>query len=257
MHVAYSAERDEEVVLKILHRDQRGSISRDRNFKHFVKEFKLLYDIDDVALPEIYDFRVTPQYCYITMEYFVLGHLGRSLTRDLDGPRALRIAIEIARALSIIHTADVIHRDLKPSNIMLREEGTVALIDFRISHASSLEIPDTMRGEIRGTPYYMSPEQARGLATDERSDLYALGIVLFQLLTGSKSYVGDTPQETLEQHCTAVIPRLPTRLGHYQSIVDRLLAKEPSQRTSSARELLEELEEALSKSPSLDAAVAS
>jgi serine/threonine protein kinase len=255
IHVAYSAERKQEVVLKVLHREQ-GSISKDRNFNRFVKEFKLLYDIHDAAVPEIYDFRVTPQYCYITMEYFMLGHLGRALSRDLDAHNALRIAVEIARALSIIHAAGVTHLDLKPANMMLREDGSVALIDFGISRATSLEIPDTVSGSIRGTPYYMSPEQAQGMPTDERTDLYAVGIILFQLLSASKPFVGDTPQEILEQHCVAPIPHLPDRLGHYQELINRLLAKDSAKRMSSARELIEALEQALDQKPRLDAAIA-
>ncbi len=256
VHIAYSAERNSAVVLKVLRRDH-GAISRDRNFECFVKEFKLLHDIDDPAVPKIYDFKVTQQYCYIAMEYFLLGHLGHALGRDLEVKNALLIATKIARALSIIHTAGVIHRDLKPTNIMMREGGTVALIDFGISRATELQIPDTVSDSIRGTPYYMSPEQAQGLPTDGRADLYALGVILFQMLSGSKPYVGDTPQEILEQHCLAPIPRLPDRLGHYQGIVDQLLAKEPQQRMSSARELIEALEDAREHKPKLDSAIAS
>jgi serine/threonine protein kinase len=256
VHVAHSAERNKDVVLKLLHRDG-GAISRDQQFARFGKEFKLLFDIDDPAVPEIYDFRVTPQYSYIAMEYFMLGHLGQALGRALDADSALLIAAEVAHALSIIHTAGISHRDLKPGNIMLREDGTVALIDFGIARAPSLEIPDTISAAIRGTPYYMSPEQAQGKFTDERTDLYALGVILFQMLSGSKPFVGDTPQEILEQHCLAPIPRLPDRLGHYQNLLEKLLAKDPSQRMSSARELIGTLEDAREQAPKLDAAIAS
>jgi len=256
VHVAHSAERNKDVVLKVLHRDG-GAISRDRNFERLVKEFKLLYDIDDPAVPEIFDFRVTPHYCYIAMEYFMLGHLGQALGRDLDVDSALLIAAEIARALSIIHTAGISHRDLKPGNIMLRENGTVALIDFGISRAPSLEIPETLTAAIRGTPYYMSPEQAQGDFTDERTDLYALGVILFQMLSGAKPFIGDTPQEILERHCLAPIPRLPDRVAQHQTLIEQLLAKDPSQRMSSARELIGTFEDAREQKPELNTAEAS
>jgi serine/threonine protein kinase len=243
VHVAFSAERGKEVVLKVLHRG-RGALSRDASFEQLVAEFKLLYDIDDHAVAAIYDFRVTSQYCYIAMEYFPIGHLGTQLETALAPHEALHYAREIAHALAIIHTAGVIHRDLKPGNIMLREDDSIALIDFGISRSREAQPPfaPDAKGEIAGTPYYMSPEQARGESTDERSDLYALGVILYQMLTGTKPYVGDTTDAILEQHKNAALPALPKELADYQPLLNKLLAKEPAQRYGSAREALEALD---------------
>ena len=246
VHAAFSAERAKEVVLKVLHRG-RGSLSRDANFERLVMEFKLLYDINDHAVAEIYDFRVTSQYCYIAMEYFPLGHLGTRLDSKLAPREALYYAREIARALSIIHTAGVMHRDLKPANIMLRDDHSIALIDFGISqttHAAKVE-PEGSTREIAGTPYYMSPEQAAGLSSDERTDLYSLGVILYQMLTGDKPYVGTTADEILDQHRYAALPILPSELAICQPLLNKLLAKEPSQRFGSAREAIEALQQVL------------
>jgi serine/threonine protein kinase len=246
VHAAFSAERGKEVVLKVLHRG-RGSLARDASFERLVMEFKLLYDINDHAVAEIYDFRVTSQYCYIAMEYFPLGHLGTRLDSKLPAREALYYAREIARALSIIHTAGVVHRDLKPANIMLRDDDSIALIDFGISqstHTLKAE-PQGAAREIAGTPYYMSPEQAAALPVDERTDLYSLGVILYQMLTGDKPYVGATADEILEQHCNAALPMLPAELAACQPLTNKLLAKDPAQRFGSARETLEALQQML------------
>lgn len=242
VHVAFSQERGEDVVLKVLHRG-RGSLARDENFGRFVEEFTLLYDIEDPAVADIYDFRVTREYCYIVMEYFPCGHLGWRLNGPLDVDAALQTAERIAVALSIVHAAGVVHRDLKPANVMLRDDESLALIDFGIAQSSSVAGP-LSRSVITGTPYYMSPEQARGEPTDERTDLYALGVILYQMLTGDKPFVADSAQGILDLHCSAPIPPLPAPLRHLQPLIDRLLAKDARQRMPSARELIESIDEA-------------
>jgi serine/threonine protein kinase len=235
IHTAYSAELGKEVVIKTLNRG-RGSLSRDARFDRFIDEFKILHDIDDPAVAEIYDFRVTSRYCYIAMEYFEKGHLGGVLRDALPPADALHIAMEIAHALSIIHMAGVVHRDLKPGNIMLRNDGSVALIDFGISKSAAMPTNDGRI--ISGTPYYMSPEQADGKPTDERTDLYALGVIIYQMLTGAKPFAGEEAAEILKNQREAPVPGLPEELRRYQGLIERLLAKDPGERIQNARELL-------------------
>ncbi|HEX5418733.1 MAG TPA: protein kinase, partial [Gammaproteobacteria bacterium] len=200
IHVAYSAEQARDVVLKVLHRGGRP-LSCDKSFERFVAELKHLQAIDDAAVAHAHDFRVTSRYCYIAMEYFPAGHLGQRLGAPLPPAEALNIAVEIAAALSIIHAAGIVHRDLKPGNVMFREDGSLALIDFGLAESKDDAAATPADAAVAGTPYYMSPEQARGQPTDERTDLYALGVMLYQMLTGEKPYTGSSAENILEQHC--------------------------------------------------------
>ena len=125
---------------------------------------------------------------------------------------------------------------------MFRGDDSLALADFGISKKID-EVNDiTTMGQILGTPHYMSPEQGEGQPVDARTDLYALGVLLYELLTGDKPYSAATPAALIYQHIHAPIPRLPSKLSQYQDIVDQLLAKRPEDRFQSARDVINELE---------------
>jgi len=122
----------------------------------------------------------------------------------------------------------------------------VALIDFGISHQIA-EILDTAAQPIAGTPYYMNPEQALGQPTDERTDLYALGVILYQMLTGEKPFCAETPLAVIYKHANEPAPGLPGSLAHLQSLQDTLLAKRPSDRPASAAEVVAHIDEILAR----------
>jgi serine/threonine protein kinase len=156
--------------------------------------------------------------------------------------QALEYLMQIACALDAIHAVGVLHRDLKPANIMLRDDGSLALIDFGVAKLRDAASELTALGEIFGTPYYMSPEQGEGAPVDERADLYSLGIVFHEMLTGRKPYVAGSPMAVIWKQCHAPLPILPAPLWACQPLLERLMAKSPEDRFASACAVREAIE---------------
>ena len=158
--------------------------------------------------------------------------------------RVLEIVQEVARALEAIHDRGIIHRDLKPENVMRRPDGTVALADFGIAKSmmqqENMALTQTKHGDVVGTPYYLSPEQASGQAITTQSDLYSLGVMMFEMLTGERPFRAETLNLLLAHHVSAPTPRLPEAHAPLQPVVDRLMAKKPAERYASAQELLQD-----------------
>jgi len=187
---------------------------------------------------QIYDYGVHAGYEYLVMEYLPRGDLKARMQQGLSEMEALRYVAQIAAALRVVHTAGLLHRDLKPPNVMLRENGDVALIDFGLARALDGSTPSTRVGVLRGSPYYMSPEQAMGEVLDARSDFYSLGIMYYEMLTGRKPYTGGSAMDVLQQHVNAPLPMLPKTLAHHEAVLLKLLAKSRDDRYATAEEIL-------------------
>jgi serine/threonine protein kinase len=167
--------------------------------------------------------------------------------RSLELRRLLRRFTDVCNAIEYAHSRGVLHRDLKPGNIMLRDDGSIALIDFGMSKDAALALDITETGTIFGTPHYMSPEQGHAEALDERSDLYSLGIILFEMLTREKPYRAENPMAIVYKHRKDAIPRLPQKFAQVQPVLERLLAKDPADRYASAPEAAAALESTLAR----------
>lgn len=226
------------VALKVLHQvpDAGGG---NVIFDRFLQEFELIGQIHHPNVVDIYDLGVADDHAYIAMEYCSRGSLKRRIRQGMRPERAEAIMRAIAEALGAIHAVGILHRDLKPTNVLFREDGSVALIDFGLAKAVHFEGEMTGSGEIFGTPYYMSPEQGHADAVDESSDIYSLGVMFYEMLTGKKPFEGGTAMALIVKHGKAPRPQLPEDLQRYQPLLERMMARLPQERFRSVPELLE------------------
>jgi class 3 adenylate cyclase len=216
-----------------------GSVSEDSDMLYsFVEEYGLLEQIKHRNVLQIYEQGVTDDALFILMEYFPEGtlkdHIGAA---GMTSERAWNILLEMAKALDEIHQAGIVHRDIRPENIMLRTDGTSVLADFGVARRLNKNRQNEAMDSVASSPYFMSPEQALGDAEDSLTDIYSMGAVFYNTLTGEKPYLGNTLDEILQQHLHAPVPKLPQRYFHLQSILNRMMAKDRKERYS-ANELV-------------------
>jgi len=203
------------------------------------REYNAILAIRDPAVVRIHDYGIEKGHEYIAMEYFPRGDLKARMYYGVTEGETLRYVEQIAAALRVVHGAGLLHRDLKPPNVMLRESDEIALIDFGLARTLDGSSQITRTGVLRGSPYYMSPEQAMGEELDARSDLYSLGVMYHEMLTGRKPFTGGSAMEVLQQHVNAPAPLLPLSLSRHTPVLSRLLAKRREDRFNTAEEVIE------------------
>jgi serine/threonine protein kinase len=222
------------VVLKIAPFVTNSGLSLAR----FHREFEAFETINSACVAKVFDHGTTSDLAYIALEHFPAGSLRDRLEYPISTDEAVEYLRQIAVALREIHSHKIVHRDLKPANIMLRDNDTLALIDFGIVKSLGEGTCLTRQGELRGSPYYMSPEQAMGHEVDPRSDLYSLGVIFYELLTGERPYTGADIMDILKQHIESPPPRLGAAHARYQPVIDALMAKDRDARFASVIDLL-------------------
>lgn len=223
-------------VLKVLR--QVPDSGGEKHFDRFLQEYELIARVNHPNVVRIFGLGVADDHAYIAMEYCSHGSLKRRISEGVAGDQAFEWMKVIAGALGALHAVGIYHRDLKPTNVMFREDESLVLIDFGLAKQAHFKAGITGTGAIFGTPYYMSPEQGEGNPVDQRSDIYSLGIVFYEMLTGQKPYDGHTAMAVIIQHRDAPLPQLPRPLRRFQPALVRMLAKDPADRFQSAEEIL-------------------
>jgi serine/threonine protein kinase len=232
--------QDRDVVLKVIR--YVPDVGGEKLFDRFLQEYEIIAGVEHQNIVEIFDIGVADDHAFIAMEYLSEGTLAQRINKPLDPEFALSYTRQIASALRAVHGAGIQHRDLKPANIMFRSDATLALIDFGLAKQSALQLALTGNGQIFGTPYYMSPEQGHAEPTDARSDLYSLGCVFYEMLTGRRPFLAATAMGVIYKHAHAERPQFEGGLAHLQPVLTGLLAASPDERFASADALLEVLD---------------
>ena len=245
VYLAIAEDLGHNVALKISKRKHSGGDTADTGQRSimFQREFEAIAALDHPSIIDLFDYGIHEGIEYLAMEYFPCGDLKARLQNPLTADEAIAFLKEIGRSLKVVHEAGIIHRDLKPPNVMLRDDGSVVLIDFGLARSLLSGDGSTRTGVLRGSPYYMSPEQAQGEALDARTDIYSLGVILYEMLAGKKPYLGASAIDVLQQHVMAPVPELPVHHLAYQPLLERLMSKSREQRIASCDEMLIALEQ--------------
>ena len=227
-----------EVALKILAPDH----AQDKEFsERFLREARIISQLVHPNIVTVYDVGVHEGYHYLSMEY-IRGRDLQQACRSLSKHQIINTIRDVAKALEYAHQKGYVHRDVKPENIMLHDDGRVVLMDFGIARGSDTTLNMTKTGRAIGTPYYMSPEQTKGQPVDHRSDLYSLGVVLYQMLAGYVPYDADSAIAVGIKHVSAPIPQLTDSMRFLQPIINTCMSKNPAHRYQHASELIHVLE---------------
>ncbi len=255
VYKAYQPNLDRYVAVKMMH----AFLSDEKEFlARFEREAKVVATLRHPNIVQVYDFDVESGVYYMVMEY-ITGETLKSRLQNLEGndewvslDDAARIILAIGSALKYAHERNMVHRDVKPANVMITLDGQVILTDFgiaKIVSASNL----TASGAMVGTPSYMAPEQGMGQPGDERSDIYSLGVMLYQLVLGRLPFDADTPLAVVLKHINDPLP-LPQALkpdisDDLNRVILKSLAKDPNDRYQKVTDLTADLRKAMGMSP--------
>ncbi len=233
VHLAVQESLGRHVALKLLKKFDCPEDS-----ERFVNEGRIIAALNHPNIITIHDIGFDGERPFIAMEYLEGGSLTQRIERGMTAEAAVDIVIAIGACLDFVHRQGMIHRDVKPANILFHVNGNPKLTDFGIAKSMEVDSDLTLDGSAVGSPYYLSPEQAQNKPVDGRADIYSLGIIFYEMLTGRKPFRSDSHIETILSHVTDELPPLPPELVLFEEALELMTAKDPDDRFSSAGEML-------------------
>lgn len=240
VYLAMQANFEREVALKIMAKH----LLSDASFgERFLREARIVAQLSHQNIVPVFDVGQFEDYHYMAMEYLPEGDLKGKLKKGLPLSEGINIIKAIATGLDYAHKKNFIHRDIKPENILFRDDGSPVISDFGIARNTESETRMTMTGTVIGSPHYMSPEQAEAAHLDGRTDLYSLGIIFYEMLSGAVPFSGESAISIGIKHITAELPLLPPDMAEFQEFIDIALAKDREERFQTGAEFREALEE--------------
>ena len=248
VYKAFDTRLERDVAIKIIRREVFSTEMLERVLKRFEREAKALAKLTHPNIVPILDYGEHEGAPYLVMAYLPGGTLKDRPAKPIPWQEAVKLVLPLGRALQEAHRANILHRDVKPANVLITSGGEPVLCDFGIAKILDLEEGSTLTGAGVGigTPEYMSPEQGMGREVDGRTDQYALGVVLFELITGKKPYTADTPMAVLFKHVSDPLPRpgqfIPGLPEAVEQVLFKALAKQPGERYADMGALVTALE---------------